>query len=298
MAALESVDAAAVPIIGESCSFIRTNLDRTWTLAELARKAGMSAAHFQRTFKRIVGVSPRQYADACRLDSLKQHLKAGRTVTRSIVGAGYGSSSRLYERAGSQLGMTPRQYQNGAPNAVIRHATAACELGRVLLAATDRGICALALGDTDDDLDAFLAAEFPGAELRRDNSGLAAWLEQVLRHLAGDEPHLDLPLDVRATAFQRKVWEELRRIPYGETRTYQQVAQALGQPRAVRAVARACATNPASIVIPCHRVVGAGGKLTGYRWDIRRKKRLLERERDGSGNESPPTKKAGRAVTD
>jgi AraC family transcriptional regulator, regulatory protein of adaptative response / methylated-DNA-[protein]-cysteine methyltransferase len=277
------VDAAAVPIVREACEFIRANLDRVLTLVELGRKAGMSAAHFQRTFKRVVGISPRQYADACRLDSLKQQLKEGRTVTRALIGAGYGSSSRLYERTAGQLGMTPRQYQSGAPTAVIRYTAAACSLGRILLAATDRGICALALGDNDDDLSAFLAAEFAAAELHKDQIGLAAWLQQVLEHLCGDQPHLDLPLDVRATAFQRRVWEELRRIPYGETRTYKQVAEALGTPRAVRAVARACATNPASVVIPCHRVVGSDGSLTGYRWGVNRKKKLLERERTKNG---------------
>ncbi|HXD89154.1 MAG TPA: methylated-DNA--[protein]-cysteine S-methyltransferase [Urbifossiella sp.] len=279
MLGAEAGDDAAVPIIAEVCRFIEEQLDSPQSLAALGKRAGMSAAHLQRIFKRIVGVSPRQYADARRLERLKGELKGGRSVTRALVGAGYGSTSRLYEKAAGQLGMTPKQYQNGGPAAVIRFATAACDLGRVLLAATERGICALSLGDTDRDLQTFLVAEFPAAERRRDDAGLRLWLEELLRHLAGDRPHLDLPLDVRATAFQRKVWEELRRIPYGETRTYKEVAEALGQPRAVRAVARACATNPASVVIPCHRVVGAGGQLTGYRWGVDRKKKLIAQER-------------------
>jgi AraC family transcriptional regulator of adaptative response/methylated-DNA-[protein]-cysteine methyltransferase len=260
------------------CDFIRANPDGPLTLAALGRKAGMSPTHLQRVFKRVAGVSPRQFVDACRLDRLKAGLKGGGTVTTAMVAAGYGSSSRLYERAAGQLGMTPKEYQNGAPAAVVRYTTAGCDLGRVVLAATGRGVCAISLGDSDHDLAAFLRAEFPAAELRRDDEGLHGWLAELLRHLAGEQPHLDLPLDVRATAFQRRVWEELRRIPYGQTRTYKQVAEALGQPAAVRAVARACATNPASVVIPCHRVVGSDGKLTGYRWGVGRKKKLLERE--------------------
>jgi AraC family transcriptional regulator of adaptative response/methylated-DNA-[protein]-cysteine methyltransferase len=279
-------DDGTVPIISEVCSFIRANLDAPLPLATLGRRAGMSAAHLQRMFKRVVGISPRQYADACRLDCLKDHLKEGRTVTRALIGAGYGSASRLYEKAAGQLGMTPRQYQHGGPMLRIRYAIAACDLGRVLLAATERGICAVSLADTEAELAAFLEAEFAPADRVRDDAGLAVWLEELLRHLAGQQPHLDLPLDVRATAFQRKVWEELQRIPYGETRSYREVAVALGAPRAVRAVARACATNPACLVIPCHRVVGCDGKLTGYRWGVDRKRKLLETERDAAGGEA------------
>ena len=278
MPATASVVDETVPIIAEVCEFIRVNLDIPLTLASLGRKSGMSGAHLQRLFKRIVGVSPRQYADACRLDRLKNHLKEGDNVTLAMIGAGYGSTSRLYERSTSQLGMTPQQYRNGAPAAQVRFATATCDLGYVLLAATDRGICAVSLGDTEAELAEFLSSEFPQAALQPDDAGLAVWLRALLRQLAGEQPHVDLPLDVRATAFQRKVWEELRRIPYGETRSYRQVAAALGQPKAIRAVARACATNPVSIVIPCHRVVGSDGKLTGYRWGVNRKKMLLERE--------------------
>jgi AraC family transcriptional regulator of adaptative response/methylated-DNA-[protein]-cysteine methyltransferase len=276
-------DDDAVPIIAEVCDFIQKNLDEPLPLAKLGRAAGMSAAHLQRVFKRVVGVSPRQYADACRLDRLKGQLKKGRTVTTAMIRAGYGSASRLYEKAAGQLGMTPGEYRRGGSSLAIRFATAKCELGRVLLAATDRGVCAVFLADTDSELKSALDEEFPEAEIQRDGAGLDTWLTALVEHIAGERPHLDLPLDVQATAFQRRVWEELRRIPYGETRSYSEVAKALGAPKSVRAVARACATNPASLVIPCHRVVGSDGKLTGYRWGVHRKKDLLEREK-----RSPP----------
>ncbi|HJZ53877.1 MAG TPA: methylated-DNA--[protein]-cysteine S-methyltransferase [Gemmataceae bacterium] len=276
-----ATDDGTVPLIAEVCDFIRANPDERHTLSALGRRAGMSPAHLQRVFKRVVGVSPRQFADACRLDRLKSGLKGGQTVTTAMVGAGYGSSSRLYERAAGQLGMTPREYQKGGAT-TVRFVTAACDLGRVLLAATDRGVCAVSLADTDAELASFLRAEFPAAKLERDAAGLATWLAELLRQLSGSRPHADLPLDVQATAFQRRVWEELRAIPLGETRTYQQVAEAIGAPTAARAVARACATNPVSVVIPCHRVVGSNGKLTGYRWGVSRKKKLLDAEQKKS----------------
>jgi AraC family transcriptional regulator of adaptative response/methylated-DNA-[protein]-cysteine methyltransferase len=282
-------DDGTVPIIAEVCDFIRANPESSLTLTALGKRAGMSPAHFQRVFKRVVGVSPRQFADACRLDRLKAGLKGGTTVTTAMVAAGYGSSSRLYERAAEQLGMTPREYQKGAPAVVIRYTTAECDLGRVLLAATDRGVCVVSLADTEMKVTAFLIKEYPAAVLKRDEAGLADWLSNLLRHLAGYEPHLDLPLDVRATAFQRRVWEELRRIPYGETRSYKQVAEAIGAPKAVRAVARACATNPAVLVIPCHRVIGSDGSLTGFGCGIARKKKLLEREKSEGEEPNPPT---------
>jgi len=272
-------DSDAVALIGELCAFIRANPDGPHTLAALGRQAGLSPAHLQRVFKRVVGVSPRQFADACRLDRLKTGLKGGETVTTAMFAAGYGSSSRLYEKAGGQLGMTPGEYRNGGSRTTIRYATAKCDLGRVLLAATERGVCAVSLADTDSDLTDFLRTEFPAATVKRDDAALAAWLAELLRHLAGSAPHLELPLDVRATAFQRRVWEELRRIPYGQTRSYKEVAEAIGQPTAVRAVARACATNPVSVIVPCHRVVRGDGGLGGYRWGLQRKQALLDRER-------------------
>lgn len=268
-----------VALIGSLCNFIRSHPDGPPTLAALGRRVGMSPSHLQRVFKRVVGISPRQFADACRLNRLKTGLKEGESVTTAMFAAGYGSSSRLYEKAAGQLGMTPGQYRKGGEQTTIRYTTARCALGRVILAATVKGICAISLGNTDGDLTAFLEEEFPGASRQRDDAGLAEWLTELVHRVDGDIPHLELPLDVRATAFQRRVWEELQRIPRGETRTYTQVAKAIGKPSAVRAVARACATNPVSIVIPCHRVIGSDGGLRGYRWGLVRKQKLLANEK-------------------
>jgi AraC family transcriptional regulator of adaptative response/methylated-DNA-[protein]-cysteine methyltransferase len=197
--------------------------------------------------------------------------------------AGYGSSSQLYERAPAHLGMTPATYRQGGRGMRIGYTIAPSPLGRLLVAATPRGLSAIMLGEDDAILAAELAGDYPQAEIFLDRSGLEGYLRQLLQHLRGEQPHLDLPLDVRATAFQRRVWEELRRIPYGESRSYSQVACAIGQPSAVRAVARACATNHVSVVIPCHRVVGADGELTGYRWGLERKRALLDTEKKNAG---------------
>lgn len=271
-------DADTVSLIADLCDHIRANLETPLTLAALGRQAGMSPAHLQRVFKRVVGVSPRQFADACRLDRLKTKLKGGDSVTLAMTAVGYGSSSRLYERASDQLGMTPGQYSKGGPVA-IRFTTAKCPVGRVILAATGKGICWLSFGDTDKQMETALREEFPKATVSRDASGLKPWMDELTRHFAGEQPHLDLPLDVRATAFQRRVWDALLAIPYGETRSYKQVAEAIGAPTAVRAVARACATNPVAVVVPCHRVIGTDGKLHGYAGGLHRKKKLLEGEK-------------------
>ena len=201
-------------------------------------------------YKRVTGISPRQHADSCRLGRLKARLKDDTTVTRALYEAGYGSSSRLYERASSQLGMTPATYRRGAPAVAIRYALTDCPLGRLLLAATDTGVCAVYLGEDDSALAAELRREYPAAEVSPDDGTLGPWLAGLLGHLRGQQPHLDLPLDVRATAFQWRVWQELRAIPYGATRTYQEVARRIGQPTAGRGVDRACATHPISVVIP------------------------------------------------
>lgn len=272
-------DSATVALIASLCEFIRANADGPPSLAALGRRAGMSSGHLQRIFKRVVGISPRQFADECRLNRLKNGLKKGESVTTAMIAAGYGSSSRLYEKAAGQLGMTPGNYQKGGAQATIRFTTARCALGRVVLAATDKGICAISLGNNDAELTGFLESEFPNSTRQRDDAGLTKWLTELLHRLSGEAPHLDLPLDIRATAFQRRVWEELKKIPRGETRTYKQVAEAIGSAAAVRAVARACATNPVSIVIPCHRVIGSDGGLRGYRWGLERKKKLLANEK-------------------
>lgn len=269
---------ATVELVADACAYIRANLESQITLAALGRRAGMSPAHLQRVFTRVVGVSPRRFADACRLDQLKSKLKKGDSVTTAMVAAGYGSSSRLYERATDQLGMTPGQYQKGGPVA-IRFTTAKCPVGRVILAATAKGICWLSFGDTDEEMESALRAEFPKATVGRADAALKPWMTELRHHFAGERPHLDLPLDVRATAFQRRVWDALLAIPYGETRSYKEVAEAIGEPNAFRAVARACATNPVAVVVPCHRVIGTDGKLHGYAGGLHRKKKLLEGER-------------------
>ena len=274
----ESAD-ARLTMVQEACRAIEESLEGPPTLAELSEKIGVSPHHLQRIFKQVTGVTPRQYADERRLEQFKTGLKQGDSVTNALYDAGYGSSSRLYERAPSQLGMTPTAYQRGGAGMRIGYTIVESRLGRVLVAATERGICAVYLGESDGLLEVNLRREFPKAELGRDGAELGRWVIALLRHLDGRQPHLDLPLDVQATAFQRRVWEELQRIPYGSTRSYGEIARAIGQPKAARAVGRACATNPASVVIPCHRVVREDGGLGGYGWGLDRKKALLEQER-------------------
>jgi AraC family transcriptional regulator, regulatory protein of adaptative response / methylated-DNA-[protein]-cysteine methyltransferase len=275
-----------IEVVRSVCRYIEANLETPLTLAALGEYAGISPSHLQRLFKRVTGITPREYADACRLGRLKSRLKQRRTVMMALLEAGYGSTSRLYERASGQLGMTPAVYQRGGAAVKVRYTVVSCPLGRLLLAATGRGVCSVCLGDRDGPLEAALRAEYPAAEVRRDDAGLNPWADDLLSHLDGRLPHLNLPIDVRATAFQRRVWQELLAIPYGETKTYSEIARALGQPTAARAVARACATNPVAVLIPCHRVVREGGGLGGYRWGPGRKKALLERERKIAGRES------------
>jgi len=265
--------------------------DTQLTLAALSALVRMSPHQLDRAFRGAMGITPRQYADAQRMRRLKSRLKRGDNVTTALYEAGYGSSSRLYERAPSHLGMTPAAYGRGGAGMQIHYAIVGSPLGRLLVGATDRGISALYLGESDGMLRAALRKEYPSADLFADSpahgakshgvsggGSLGEWVGKILAHLRGQEPHLDLPTDVQATAFQRRVWEELRKIPYGATKTYTEVARAIGRPAAIRAVARACATNPVSVVVPCHRVVRQDGNLAGYRWGINRKRALLEKE--------------------
>src|SRR5271155_2496587 len=260
--------------------------DTQLTLAALGALVGMSPHQLDRAFRGAMGITPRQYADAQRMRRLKSRLKRGDNVTTALYEAGYGSSSRLYERAPSHLGMTPAAYGRGGAGMQIHYTIVGSPLGRLLVGATDRGVSALYLGESDGALRAALRKEYTAADLFLDGPGqrarsrgsLGEWVGQILSHLRGQEPHLDLPTDVQATAFQRRVWQELRKIPRGTTRTYTEVARSLGQPTATRAVARACATNPVSLVVPCHRVVRADGSLAGYRWGVDRKRTLLESE--------------------
>jgi AraC family transcriptional regulator of adaptative response/methylated-DNA-[protein]-cysteine methyltransferase len=265
--------------IQRACDIIRANPEERHTLGALAGRVGLSRFHFQRAFTRVVGISPRAFADACRLGQVKTALKKGERVTPALYDAGYGSSSRLYERAGSVLGMTPATYRKGAPGVEIDFTIADSPLGRLLLAATARGVCRVMIGDDDRVLENDLRDEYPNAVVRKNDRLLSTQVRTLLDHLRGRSPHADLPLDVRATAFQWRVWRQLQAIPYGETRTYQQVAASIGKPTATRAVARACATNPVALVIPCHRVVRSDGSMGGYRWGISRKERLLKKEK-------------------
>jgi AraC family transcriptional regulator, regulatory protein of adaptative response / methylated-DNA-[protein]-cysteine methyltransferase len=268
-----------VELVQRACSYIDAHLDEPITLATLGQQVGSSPYHLQRIFKHVMGISPRQYVEAARLGQLKTQLKGGESVTRVLYEVGYSSSSRLYERTPAQLGMTPTAYQRGGLGMRISYTIVDCPLGRLLVAATEKGVCAVSLGDSDEFLETALLYEYPAAEIHRDGADLSLWVNAILNHLRGQQPHLDLPLDVQATAFQWRIWEELRNTPYGRTRSYSQIARAVGQPKATRAVAHACATNPVAIVIPCHRVVREDGNAGGYRWGIERKQRLLEQER-------------------
>jgi AraC family transcriptional regulator of adaptative response/methylated-DNA-[protein]-cysteine methyltransferase len=253
--------------------------DEALTLEQLGAQVGASPHHLQRVFKRVIGITPRQYAEARRLDRLKARLKQGDNVTTALYQAGYNSSSRLYEQAPDRLGMTPATYRRGGAGARIGYSIAGSPLGRLLVAATERGVCFVSLADDDAKLEAALAREYPAAAIERDDRRLGEWLGAIARHVSGGEQRLDLPLDVQATAFQWRVWEALKTIPYGDTRSYGQIAEALGDRNAARAVARACATNPVALVIPCHRVVREDGEMGGYRWGTKRKQALLDRER-------------------
>lgn len=265
--------------ITQACAYLAT-VDGHPALDTLARRFGGSPYHFQRTFKRIVGVSPREYAEACRLGKVKRHLRQGGAVTDAVFEAGYGSSGRFYERGAPRLGMPPRIYRNGGAGMRIRYAIVESRLGRLLVGATSRGICAVSMGASDAALERALAGEYPRATLNRDDGTLRSWTSAVVACVAGGRPRLDLPLDIQATAFQWQVWKALAAIPRGETRTYAAIARAIGRPRAARAVGHACASNPVAVLIPCHRVVPASGGVGNYRWGSQRKRSLLDSERD------------------
>ncbi len=259
-------------------------------LVELARLVGMSASHLQRAFRKRYGLSPAEYAQSLRLKNLKSALRAAPRVTDAIYDAGYGSGSRVYEKTGQLLGMTPAAYRRGGAGVAIRYTTLQIPLGHLLVAASERGICAVTLGDSEANLAAGLRNEFTGATIERVDAGRDDWLAATINRVAADlgfgtDPEFDKratapapPLDIRATAFQWRVWQALQRIPRGQTRSYSQIAAEIGAPRAVRAVASACARNRLAIVVPCHRVIREDGSLGGYRWGIERKRALLARE--------------------
>ncbi len=258
-----------------ACRLLEQSDDRPVTSAELAAKIGLSRHYFQRFFKKHLGISPQQYRRRILAEHAKQQLAAAASVTAAAYRAGYNSSNRFYQSAGRELGMAPRAARAGAPEQKLKYATRACSLGRLLIAWTDRGVCDVRFGDTDDEIVSGLAQRFPHAILQRISRH--PWASAVLR--AVEKPRaIDIPLDIQGTAFQQRIWQELRQIPAGQTRTYSELAAAVGSSESARAVGGACAANHLAVIIPCHRVVRSDGDLSGYRWGVDRKRRLLSRE--------------------
>jgi AraC family transcriptional regulator of adaptative response/methylated-DNA-[protein]-cysteine methyltransferase len=269
----------AVRIVGRAAQVLETDLDEPASVGSLARKMGVTTGALRRAFRQQAGLTPKELAAALRLKKFKKLVRTGSTITDALYATGYGSASRIYERSDAQLGMTPATYQKGGKGMKIQYTTTKSTLGEVLVAATERGVSAVYLGDAASKLVSELREEYPRAEIEAAKGAFTQWVEEIVARTDGNAPRRELPLDLQATAFQRRVWQELQRIPRGTTKTYSQIARAVGKPRAVRAVARACATNPVSVVVPCHRVVRADGNLAGYRWGLARKEKLLERER-------------------
>jgi AraC family transcriptional regulator of adaptative response/methylated-DNA-[protein]-cysteine methyltransferase len=291
---LESVKDSKADRMRSICRYIESHSDDPLKLNELAGRAGLSPFYFQRSFKAVVGLTPKQFLEAARLKKLKESLRSSKNVTDAVYDAGFGSSSRVYERADTRLGMTPDEYRRGGKGIVITHVTIDSPLGPLMMGATDRGLCFLQFGETAEELLGSLGREYPQARLeimkRPYTPEFKKWTDALTRHLYGGQPHLDLPVDIRATAFQMRVWRYLQSIPYGEVQSYSEVAAGIGQPTAVRAVARACASNKVALVIPCHRVIRGTGELGGYRWGLDRKRVLIDQERSKkarTASESP-----------
>ena len=273
--------ALARAVVEDCCAFIEQQ-DAIPSLDTLAARSGYSRFHFLRMFRDHTGVTPRSFAERVRAQRLQAALMAGTRVADAVADAGFGSESRVYEHTGRLLGMTPGALRRGGAGETIRTALADGPYGRVLVGTTDRGVCFLGFAEPDDALLGDLRRRFPQAQIVPDDAALAATVQRVLAYLDEPSAGIALPLDLRGTAFQQRVWSALCRIPPGETRSYAEVAAMIEAPRAVRAVARSCATNPVSLAVPCHRVVGSDGSLTGYRWGVPRKRALLERERSPS----------------
>jgi len=269
--------------IREICNDIESQGGVSPNLSELAKRANLSPFHFQRRFKAVVGVSPKQYANAVRLRRLRAHLKSAKDVTTAVYDAGFGSSSRVYEQADTRLGMTPRQYRSGGRDVKITYATIHSPVGLMMVGATDRGLCFVQFGKSAAELLQMLKREYPEAAIgpmrKPRHPEFEKWVDALNRHLSGGQPLTDLPLDILHTAFQMRVWNYLQTIPYGEVRSYGEVAAGIAEPSAARAVARACASNVVAIAIPCHRVIRSTGELGGYRWGLDRKRTLIDRER-------------------
>ncbi|GHO85605.1 bifunctional DNA-binding transcriptional regulator/O6-methylguanine-DNA methyltransferase Ada [Dictyobacter formicarum] len=271
-------------IIQRMCTYIEEHLEERLTLAQLSQEAHLSPFYLQRIFKQATGITPRQYVESQRLKQLKNRLREGEAVTAALYDVGYGSISRLYERVPTHMGMTPNTYRRGGQGMQIAYTIVDSPLGRLLVGATEKGVCAVSLGDQDTELERELRKEYPAAEIQQDNSQLETWVRELLQFLQGEHSwsQLNLPIDIQATAFQWRVWNVLRNIPQGETRSYGEVARSLGDKKKARAVANACATNPVALIIPCHRVVREDGAAGGYRWGIERKRRLLAQEKADS----------------
>jgi AraC family transcriptional regulator of adaptative response/methylated-DNA-[protein]-cysteine methyltransferase len=274
--------AGPIALVERATRQLAASREDTVRFGEMARSLGATPATLRRAFLQVTGLRPRELAEALRLARFKKLLRAGKNITDALYETGYGSSSRIYERSNAQLGMTPATYRKGGMGMKIGYSIAKSTLGMVLVAATDRGVSAVYLGDTDAKLIEELRDEYPRAELTAAGHSFDRWVKEIVQRVEGQPPRVELPLDLQATAFQRRVWQELQRIPAGATRTYSQVARAVGNPKAVRDVARACATNPVSIVVPCHRVIREDGNLAGYRWGLARKEQLLAQEKSAA----------------
>jgi len=264
-----------------ACRYIDENLDVTLSLTAISRHVAISPFHFQRMFKRALGISPREYQQARRTGKFRQALRSDSSVTEAIYEAGFSSSSRVYENIPAQLGMTPSAYRRGGEGVEIDYTMVSTEMGKLLVATTERGVCSVRFGESEAAMVRELKSDFNAAKIHRDDKKLEAVAAQIKQSLSSPSATLNIPLDLRGTAFQQMVWKELRRIPRGETRSYADVAKTIGRPKAVRAVASACASNPVALVVPCHRVVQKSGSLAGYRWGVKRKAALLEKERQG-----------------
>jgi AraC family transcriptional regulator of adaptative response/methylated-DNA-[protein]-cysteine methyltransferase len=280
----------AQQVVLDSCAYMETQ-DEIPSLDTLAARSGYSRFHFLRMFRDHTGLTPRRYAEGLRARRLHAALADGDRVVDAVAGAGFGSESRVYEKTASLLGMTPGAARRGGQGELIRTASADCPFGRLLVGATDKGVCFIGFAEPDQALMEDLRRRFPKARVTTDDPGLASTVRAVVDFLREPKQALDLPLDLRGTAFQQRVWRTLCRIPSGETRTYAQLAEMAGNPRAARAVARSCATNPVSLAVPCHRVVGSDGGMTGYRWGVSRKQALLDQERRLKSSSPPPAQR-------
>lgn len=270
---------SAVTLVERAARHLRASGEDGLKLSALAASLGTSPGALRRAFRQATGLTPRAFADALRLGRLKAELRGARNVADAIYGTGFGSASRVYERSNAKLGMTPAAYRRGGKGMKIQYAFGESALGKVLVGATERGVSAVYLGRSEKALTGELRHEYPLAEIAPADHPFSRWVREIVHRVEGEPARLDLPLDVKATAFQRRVWQELQNIPFGTTRSYSQIARALGKPKAVRAVARACASNPVSIVVPCHRVIREDGSLAGYRWGLSLKERLIAQER-------------------